>query len=78
MENERYQLTRDLERVESELPYEAECLLLSQTIQYLQKIIEEPAANGVEKEQAEPAVDENVNYRIFFLRTRLYSGSIVE
>ncbi|CDJ60239.1 hypothetical protein, conserved [Eimeria maxima] len=60
LENERYQLTRDLERVESELPYEAECLLLSQTIQYLQKIIEEPAANGVEKEQAEPAVDENL------------------
>ncbi|CDJ54172.1 hypothetical protein, conserved [Eimeria brunetti] len=59
LENEKFQLTRDLERVESELPYEAECLLLNQTIQYLQKIIEEPATNGVEKE-AEPAVDESL------------------
>ncbi|CDJ27830.1 Brf1p like coiled coil protein, related [Eimeria mitis] len=60
LENERFQLQRDLERVESELPYEAECLLLNQTIQYLQKIIEEPASNGVEKEQTEPAVDESL------------------
>ncbi|KAL8436202.1 hypothetical protein ACSSS7_001932 [Eimeria intestinalis] len=42
-------LMRDLERVESELPYEAECLLLAQTIQYLQKIIEEPS--GAEKDK---------------------------
>ena len=61
LENERYQLSRDLERVESELPYEAECLLLTQTIQYLRKIIEEPAANGVEKEQTEEVVDESVS-----------------
>lgn len=53
LENERYQLTRDLERVECELPYEAECLLLTQTIQYLQKIIEEPCNTLPEKEKAE-------------------------
>lgn len=53
LENERYQLTRDLERVECELPYEAECLLLTQTIQYLQKIIEEPGNNTSEKEKTE-------------------------
>ena len=53
LENERYQLTRDLERVECELPYEAECLLLTQTIQYLQKIIEEPGNNTSEKEKTD-------------------------
>lgn len=53
LENERYQLTRDLERVECELPYEAECLLLTQTIQYLQKIIEEPGNNMLEKEKTD-------------------------
>lgn len=51
LENERYQLSRDLERVECELPYEAESLLLTQTIQYLQKIIEEP--NNLEKDKAD-------------------------
>ncbi|KAL8455134.1 hypothetical protein Emag_000971 [Eimeria magna] len=54
LENERLQLMRDLERVESELPYEAECLLLAQTIQYLQKIIEEPSSvSEKDKEEAD-------------------------
>ncbi|KAL8273867.1 hypothetical protein Esti_002190 [Eimeria stiedai] len=54
LENERFQLMRDLERVESELPYEAECLLLAQTIQYLQKIIEEPSSvSEKDKEEAD-------------------------
>ncbi|XP_026192017.1 centrosomal protein of 135 kDa [Cyclospora cayetanensis] len=59
LENERFQLTRDLERVESELPYEAECLLLSQTIQYLQKIIEEPSTATTEEKKADEE-DENL------------------
>ncbi|KAL8441579.1 hypothetical protein Emed_007543 [Eimeria media] len=57
LENERFQLMRDLERVESELPYEAECLLLAQTIQYLQKIIEEPSS--VSEKDKEDADAEN-------------------
>lgn len=52
LENERLQLTRDLERVECELPYEAECLLLAQTIQYLHKIIDEPN-NASKKEKTD-------------------------
>ncbi|KAL8425707.1 hypothetical protein Efla_003085 [Eimeria flavescens] len=51
LENERFQLMRDLERVESELPYEAECLLLAQTMQYLRKITEEP--NAVSEKEKE-------------------------
>ena len=53
LENEKLQLTRDLERVECELPYEAECLLLAQTIQYLQTIIEEPVHSSPEKKPDE-------------------------
>ncbi|CDJ42542.1 YALI0F04037p, related [Eimeria tenella] len=60
LENERMQLSRDLERVESELPFEAECLLLSQTIQFLQKILEEPASSSTEKGPAEEPVDEKL------------------
>lgn len=57
IEQQRVQLERELERVECELPYEAEVILLQQTISYLSKLILSPSTEENVKQDEIPAND---------------------